>query len=108
MFGILLWPLYISKGCSYNLSYGKMCFFCHVLSGAESLGLINIWCFQDGNEVAKKKSFVTPPRFFSVDEARYFFCPFCHLMFFRISFFLLLFSNTLKQGAAHTCRQEEE
>jgi len=61
-----------SKGCSYNISY----FFCHVPSGAESFGLMRIWCFQDGNEVAKKKSFVTPPRFFSVDEARYLFVPF--------------------------------
>ena len=34
-----------------------------------------------------KKSFVTPPRFFSVDEARYFFYPFCHLMFFLYFFF---------------------
>lgn len=31
--------------------------------------------FQEGRDIGKKKTFVPPPRFFNIDEARYYFAP---------------------------------
>lgn len=35
------------------------------------LHFLQLFILQEGREVVKKKTFVPPPRFFNIDEARY-------------------------------------